>query len=48
MELLDGSGGSGGAGAFIIQVGSDNAQAMTVSIGNLDIAAGSLGCLLEA
>ena len=39
------SGGSGGAGAFIIQVGSDNAQAMTVSIGNLDIAAGSLGCL---
>ena len=45
MELLDGSGGSGGAGAFIIQVGSDNAQAMTVSIGNLDIAAGSLGCL---
>jgi len=42
MELLDGSGGSGGAGAFIIQVGSDNAQAMTVSIGNLDIAAGSL------
>ena len=45
MELLDGSGGSGGAGAFIIQVGSDNAQSMTVSIGNLDIAAGSLGCL---
>jgi flagellin len=45
MELLDGSGGSGGAGAFIIQVGSDNAQAVTVSIGNLDIAAGSLGCL---
>ena len=42
MELLDGSGGSGAAGAFIIQVGSDNAQAMTVSIGNLDIAAGSL------
>ena len=46
MELLDGSGGSGGAGAFIIQVGSDNAQSMTVSIGNLDIAAGSLGCFL--
>ena len=45
MELLDGSGGSGGAGAFIIQVGSDNAQSMTVSIGNLDVAAGSLGCL---
>jgi len=45
MELLDGSGGSGGAGAYIIQVGSDNAQSMTVSIGNLDIAAGSLGCL---
>jgi len=45
MELLDGSGGSGGAGAFIIQVGSDNAQSVTVSIGNLDIAAGSLGCL---
>ena len=45
MDLLDGSGGSGGAGAFIIQVGSDNAQAVTVSIGNLDIAAGSLGCL---
>ena len=45
MELLDGSGGSGGAGAFIIQVGSDNAQSMTVSIGNLEIAAGSLGCL---
>jgi flagellin len=45
MELLDGSGGSGGAGAFIIQVGSDNAQGMTVTIGNLDIAAGSLGCL---
>ena len=45
MELLDGSGGSGGAGAFIIQIGSDNAQSMTVSIGNLDVAAGSLGCL---
>ena len=45
MELLDGSGGSGGAGAFLIQVGSDNGQFMTVSIGNLDIAAGSLGCL---
>ena len=45
MELLYGSGGSGGAGAFIIQVGSDNAQSMTVSIGNLDVAAGSLGCL---
>ena len=28
MELLDGSGDSGGAGAFIIQVGSDNGQAM--------------------
>ena len=45
MELLDGSGGSGGAGAYIIQVGSDNSQSMTVSIGNLEIAAGSLGCL---
>ena len=45
MELLDGSGGSGGAGAFLIQVGSDNGQFMTVSIGNLDIAAGSLNAL---
>ena len=45
ISVLDGSGGSSSAGSFIIQVGSDNAQSMTITIGDLAISSGSLGDL---
>ena len=48
MSLFDGNGpnaATSSSAAFQIQVGSDNGQAMTVTIGNLTIDAGSLGDL---
>ena len=45
MTLLDGSAGSASNGTFKIQLGADNGQFMALTIGNLEIAAGSLGCL---
>ena len=45
ISVLDGSGGTSGVGSFIIQVGSDNAQSMTITIGDLAISSGSLGDL---
>ena len=45
IGVLDGSGGTSGVGSFIIQVGSDNAQSMTITIGDLAITSGSLADL---
>lgn len=45
ISVLDGSGGTSGVGSFIIQVGSDNAQSMTITIGDLAISSGSLADL---
>ena len=51
MSLFDGNGpnvATSSSAAFQIQVGSDNGQFMTVTIGNLTIDAGSLGDLTLA
>jgi len=48
MSLFDGNGpnvATSSSAAFQIQVGSDNGQSMTVTVGNLTIDAGSLGDL---
>ena len=48
MNLFDGNGpnaATSSSAAFQIQVGSDNGQSMTVTVGNLTIDAGSLGDL---
>ena len=41
MGLLDGTSGSGSDGAFKIQLGADNGQFMTITIGNLEVSTGN-------
>ena len=47
MGLLDGTSGSGSDGAFKIQLGADNGQFMTITIGNLEVSTGNTALLSD-
>ena len=47
MSLLDGTSGSAGDGSFLIQLGADNGQFLTVTIGNLEVSTGATALLSD-
>jgi len=47
MNLLDGTSGSAGDGSFLIQLGADNGQFLTVTIGNLEVSTGATALLSD-
>ena len=47
MGLLDGTSGSNSDGAFKIQLGADNGQFMTITIGNLEVSTGNTALLSD-